>query len=183
MENGMARGEIGAAERRKMPAVPRPHTPQPLLRRKRVLIPGLAVLLAMGYLGYVAFSGAAMYYLTVDELLARGAAAYGEDVRLSGKVLPDSVENDPATNTLRFSIADKKNTTGTSIPVVYSGVVPDAFKADADVVLEGKLTTAGTFDADNLLVKCPSKYQARPSGDESADDEHRPEHHSGAGSE
>ena len=177
----MARGEIGAAEGRRAPALPRPHTPQPLLRRKRVLIPGLAVLLAMSYLGYVAFSGAAMYYLTVDELLARGAAAYGEDVRLSGKVLPDSVENDPATNTLRFSIADKKNTTGTFIPVVYSGVVPDAFKADADVVLEGNLTTAGTFEADNLLVKCPSKYEARRGGG-SADDEHRPEHHSGAGS-
>ena len=178
----MVGGEIGAAQGRRVPALPRPHTPQPLLRRKRVLIPGLAVLLAMGYLGYVAFSGAAMYYLTVDELLARGAAAYGEDVRLSGKVLPDSVETDPATNTLRFSIADKKNTTGTSIPVVYSGVVPDAFKPDADVVLEGKLTTAGTFEADNLLVKCPSKYQARPSGSDSADDEHLPEHHSGTGS-
>ena len=178
----MVGGEIGAAQGRRVPALPRPHTPQPLLRRKRVLIPGLAVLLAISYLGYVAFSGAAMYYLTVDELLARGAAAYGEDVRLSGKVLPDSVETDPATNTLRFSIADKKNTTGTSIPVVYSGVVPDAFKPDADVVLEGKLTTAGTFEADNLLVKCPSKYQARPSGGDSADDEHRPEHHSGEGS-
>ena len=178
----MVGGEIGAAQGRRVPALPRPHTPQPLLRRKRVLIPGLAVLLAMSYLGYVAFSGAAMYYLTVDELLARGAAAYGEDVRLSGKVLPDSVEDDPATNTLRFSIADKKNTAGTSIPVVYSGVVPDAFKADADVVLEGKLTTAGAFEADNLLVKCPSKYQARPSGGDSADDEHRPEHHSGEGS-
>jgi len=176
----MVGGEIGAAQGRRVPALPRPHTPQPLLRRKRVLIPGLAVLLAMSYLGYVAFSGAAMYYLTVDELLARGAAAYGEDVRLSGKVLPDSVEDDPATNTLRFSIADKKNTTGTSIPVVYSGVVPDAFKPDADVVLEGKLTASGTFEADNLLVKCPSKYQARPSGGESAEDEHRPEHHSGA---
>jgi len=178
----MVGGEIGARETRRLPALPRPQTPQPLLRRKRVLIPGLAVVLAMSYLGYVAFSGAAMYYLTVDELLARGAAAYGEDVRLSGKVLPDSVEDDPATNTLRFSIADKKNTTGTSIPVVYSGVVPDAFKPDADVVLEGKLTTTGTFEADNLLVKCPSKYQARPSGGDSADDEHRPEHHSGEGS-
>jgi cytochrome c-type biogenesis protein CcmE len=177
----MVGGEIGAAVRRRAPAVPSPRTPQPLLRRKRVLIPGLAVLLAMSYLGYVAFSGAAMYYLTVDELLARGAAAYGEDVRLSGKVLPDSVEDDPATNTLRFSIADKKNTTGTSIPVVYSGVVPDAFKKDADVVLEGKLTTTGTFEADNLLVKCPSKYEARRGGG-SADDEHLPEHHSGTGS-
>ena len=50
----------------------------------------------------------------------------------------------------------------TSLPVVYSGVVPDAFKQNADVVVEGSLTRAGTFEADSLLVKCPSKYEAAP---------------------
>lgn len=157
--------------------VPRPRRPQPLMRRKRVLIPGLAVLLAMGYLGYVAFSGAAMYYLSVDELLARGASAYGENVRVSGHVMPGSLEKDPATNTLRFVIADKNSSSGSSLPVVYSGVVPDAFKDDANVVLEGRLAPGGTFEADNLLVKCPSKYRAATDGS----DEHRPEHHTEEG--
>jgi cytochrome c-type biogenesis protein CcmE len=148
------------------------------MRRKRVLIPAVAVVVAMSYLGYVAFSGAAMYYLSVDELLARGASAYGENVRVSGHVLPDSVDKDSATNTLQFVMADKGSTSGSSLPVVYSGVIPDAFKDDANVVLEGRLDANGTFEANNLLVKCPSKYQARTDEGDGSADGHRPEHHS-----
>ena len=51
------------------------------LRRKRFLIIGLAVAVALSYLGFTAFQGASMYYLTVDELVARGEAAQGEQVR------------------------------------------------------------------------------------------------------
>ncbi len=129
------------------------------LRRKRFLIVGLAVAIALGYLGFTAFQGASMYYLTVDELLARNDAAYGERVRLMGKVEEGSIVRNSETNTLRFAVADED---GTSLPVVYSGMVPDAFKQGADVVVEGSLTRAGTFEADSLLVKCPSKYEARP---------------------
>jgi cytochrome c-type biogenesis protein CcmE len=127
------------------------------LRRNRFLIVGLAVAVALGYLGFTAFQGASMYYLTVNELLARGDAVHGEQVRVMGKVADGSVEKDPDTNTIRFAVNDED---GTSLPVVYSGIVPDAFKHGADVVLEGSLMTAGTFQADSLLVKCPSKYEA-----------------------
>jgi cytochrome c-type biogenesis protein CcmE len=129
------------------------------LRRKRFLIVGLAVAIALGYLGFTAFQGASMYYLTVDELLARNDAAYGERVRLMGKVEDGSSVTDSETNTLHFAVTDED---GTSLPVVYSGTVPDAFKEGADVVVEGSLTRAGTFEADSLLVKCPSKYEAAP---------------------
>jgi cytochrome c-type biogenesis protein CcmE len=129
------------------------------LRRKRFLIVGLVVAAALGYLGFTAFQGASMYYLTVDELLARNDAAYGERVRIMGKVEEGSVERGSETNTLRFAVAGED---GASLPVVYSGVVPDAFKQGADVVVEGSLGRAGTFAADSLLVKCPSKYEAAP---------------------
>ncbi len=129
------------------------------LRRKRFLIVGLVVAIALGYLGFTAFEGASMYYLTVDELLARNEAAYGERVRVMGKVEEGSVVRDSETNTLHFAVADED---GTSLPVVHSGVVPDAFKQGADVVVEGSLTQTGTFEADSLLVKCPSKYEAAP---------------------
>ncbi len=129
------------------------------LRRKRFLIVGLAVAIALGYLGFTAFQGASMYYLTVSELLARNDAAYGERVRLTGKAEDGSVVRIPETNTLRFAVADGD---GASLPVIYSGTVPDAFKEGADVVVEGSLTPAGTFEADSLLVKCPSKYEAAP---------------------
>ncbi len=128
-----------------------------LLRRKRFLIVGAVVAIALGYLGFTAFQGASMYYLTVDELVARGEAAYGEQIRLMGKVGDGSVEKSSEANTLRFDVAGED---GTSVPVVYSGMVPDAFKQEADVVVEGSLTPTGTFEADSLLVKCPSKYEA-----------------------
>ncbi len=129
------------------------------LRRNRFLIVGLVVAIALGYLGFTAFQGASMYYLTVDELLARGDGAYGEQVRLMGKVMDGSVEKNPDTNTLRFAVMGGD---GTSLPVVYSGMVPDAFKQGADVVVEGSLTRGEAFQADSLLVKCPSKYEAEP---------------------
>ena len=128
------------------------------LRRRRFLIVGLVVAAAMGYLGYTAFMGAATYYLSVGELMARGDAAYGEEVRLMGNVIDGSVEKEAETNTIRFNIKDKDGSS--SVPVVYSGVVPDAFKPGSDVVLEGTLSPGGTFEATNLLVKCPSKYEA-----------------------
>lgn len=128
-----------------------------LLRRKRFLVVGATVAIALGYLGFTAFQGASMYYLTVDELLARGDAVHGEEVRVMGKVEDGSVETSPTANTVRFAVRGED---GTSLPVIYSGMVPDAFKQGADVVAEGRLTPAGTFQADTLLVKCPSKYEA-----------------------
>ncbi len=132
-----------------------------LLRRKQFLVAGLVIVVALGYLGYNAFQSASMYYLTVGELLAKGEAAYGEQLRVSGKVVEGTVQTDSEPNVLRFSIADSD---GTAMPAVYEGIVPDAFKASADVVLEGELTPPGVFEASFLLAKCPSKYEPE-SGD------------------
>ena len=105
-----------------------------------------------------------MYYLTVDELLARGDLAYGEQVRLMGRVADGSVDNNPSASTLRFAVTGED---GASLPALYSGMVPDAFREDAEIVLEGTLTPAGTFQADSLLVKCPSKYEGTEEGESS----------------
>ncbi|HLE79698.1 MAG TPA: cytochrome c maturation protein CcmE [Dehalococcoidia bacterium] len=137
-----------------------------LLHRKRFLIVGVMVAIALGYLGFTAFQGASMYYLTVDELLARGDLAYGEQVRLMGRVADGSVDNNPSASTLRFAVTGED---GASLPALYSGMVPDAFREDAEIVLEGTLTPAGTFQADSLLVKCPSKYEAAPEDQPSED--------------
>lgn len=129
------------------------------LRRKRFLLISLAVAVALGYLGYTAFMGAATYYLTVSELLARSDIAFGQQVRVMGMVADGSVQKTPETNTIRFTVEDN---TGASLDAAYSGVVPDAFKPGAEVVMEGALDPRGEFQATNLLVKCPSKYEAAP---------------------
>lgn len=148
-------------QQRQRRGVRTPSKPRGLLRRKQFLVAGLVVVLALGYLGYTAFQSASMYYLTVGELLAKGEAVYGEQVRVNGKVVEGTIQTDSQANIHRFSMADNN---GATIPVVYEGIIPDTFKAEADVVVEGELTPRGVFEATSLLAKCPSKYEPE-SGD------------------
>ena len=122
--------------------------------RRKFLIGGLIVFLAIGYLGYIGFRGAATYYYTVGELLEQGSSIYGENVRVNGQVTPDSVEQASAGRILRFTIIDGEE----SLPVVYQGIVPDTFKVGSDVTVEGHLNSAGIFQAHTLMPKCPSRY-------------------------
>lgn len=125
-----------------------------LLRKRKFLIAGIILLLAFAFLGYQGFMGAATYYLSVSELKARGDTAYGERVRLGGTVKAGTILWENSSRLLRFTLTDGTE----SVPITYSGVVPDTFKPDAEVVLEGRYTQAGTFEATSLLAKCPSKY-------------------------
>ncbi len=127
-----------------------------MLKKKRFLIGGSIVFLAIGYLGFVAFTSAATYYYTVSELIEQGNSIYGENVRVNGQVTPGSVEQESAGRLLRFTIIDVAGEE--SLPVVYQGVVPDTFKVGNEVVVEGRLNSSGIFQAHTLMPKCPSKY-------------------------
>ncbi len=122
--------------------------------KRRFLIGGIIVFLAIGYLGYMGFQGSATYYYTASELIEHESSIYGENVRVNGQVAPGSVEQEAAGSPLRFTIIDGED----SLPVVYQGVVPDAFKVGNDIVVEGHLNSSGIFQAHTILVKCPSKY-------------------------
>lgn len=126
------------------------------MRRRKFLIGGLIVFLAVGYLGYIGFMGAATYYYTVGELLEQGSSIYGETVRVNGQVAPGSVEQEAAGRILRFTIKDVEGEE--SLPVVYQGIVPDTFKVGNEVVIEGHLNSAGIFQAHTLMPRCPSRY-------------------------
>ena len=112
--------------------------------------------LAIGYLGYMGFTSSATYYFTVAELIEQGNSIHGENVRVNGQVIPGSVEQEALGGMLKFTMADADGEE--SLPVVYQGVVPDAFRVDNEVVAEGHLDPDGIFQADIILVKCPSKY-------------------------
>lgn len=123
-------------------------------RRKKFILGSLIVLLLVGYLVYTGLRDTMGYYMTVSELKAKGEPIYGEVLRLSGKVVDGSISWNPKELVLGFKIADDRE----SIDVVYKGVVPDTFKNGVDVVVEGKYTPEGVFQASVLLPKCPSKY-------------------------
>ncbi len=125
------------------------------LKRRKFLIGSLVVVLAIGLLIYQGIASAGMYYLSVRELRAMGAAAATQQVRLGGRVAENSVQWEPQNMTLRFIVEDVDG--ADRMPVIYRGVVPDTFKPGAEVVLEGK-STADVFEAKTLLTKCASKY-------------------------
>ncbi len=125
------------------------------MRKKKFLIGGFVVLIALSYLAYSGFASSATYYFTVSELAAQKESAYGQKLRVSGMVA-DEAAVESSGLILRFTMVEQ----GTSLPVIYRGAVPDTFKVGSGVTVEGSLGADGVFQADNILTKCPSKYVA-----------------------
>jgi cytochrome c-type biogenesis protein CcmE len=117
-------------------------------------VPAAIVAACVGYLVYSASGGSAEYYLTVSELRAHAASG---DVRVAGVVQNDVVRTDGG---LHVTFTEKDSTA--SVPVDYSGSLPDIFKPGITVVAEGTLGTDGVFHARTLLAKCPSRFSTAP---------------------
>ena len=66
---------------------------------------------------------------------------------------------------LRFRVADRDGG-GESLPVTYSGIVPDPFRGGREIVLSGEKSSDGTFvgEPDTLVTKCPSKFTTADAG-------------------
>ncbi|MGQ9629054.1 MAG: cytochrome c maturation protein CcmE [bacterium] len=124
-------------------------------KRNKFIVGGLIVFGAIGYLIYAGIRDTRVYYMTPSEILARGEKAYGEGLRLGGIVVDGSIDWDAKNLILKFEVADEK----TTMPVVYRGVAPDAFKNGVEIVVEGTYTPEGVFKATALFPKCPSKYE------------------------
>jgi len=127
-----------------------------MLKKKRYVIGGLILVIVLGYLGFTAFQDSSTYYYTVDELLTDSELDTGQNVRVQGTVEIGSVQENDDTREVQFVLTHNNY----SIPVVYSGIIPDAFKEGNDAVVEGNIEEDGTFRAHTISVKCPSKYVA-----------------------
>jgi cytochrome c-type biogenesis protein CcmE len=92
--------------------------------------------------------------------MANPAAWHGKRLQLHGFVVDHSILRRPDTLDYRFQVQSN----GKVVPVRYSGVVPDTFKDGAEVVLKGQLV-GDYFDveANGVMAKCPSKYEAKTS--------------------
>ncbi len=111
----------------------------------------------VGYFMYQTMQSSWAYYYSVDDFSNSSPAAHEYSFRLAGRVKPGSVERDMENVILRFTLAGAES----ELPVEYRGVVPDNFVENREVVVEGRMAAAGVFEADKLLTRCESKYQAK----------------------
>jgi cytochrome c-type biogenesis protein CcmE len=125
----------------------------PQRKRKIRLVVALSVALLLAVaLVYTSFS-AATAAKEPSQLLS---AAPGTTYDMTGRVVKGSIRRDD--QGLRFRVADRDGG-GESIPVTYSGTVPDPFRGGREIVLTGEVAQ-GVFvgEPDTLVTKCPSKF-------------------------
>src|SRR3990170_1763042 len=111
--------------------------------RWKLLVAVAVIALGVGYLVFVGMGTSIAYYITPAELRAKGEAAFSERLRLNGIVEPGSVHRDDRAQRLTFAIRGE----GGTILVTYSGVVPDLFSPGLEVVIEGRYSREGVFEA------------------------------------
>jgi cytochrome c-type biogenesis protein CcmE len=122
-------------------------------RRLRLIVALSAVVLLAGALVYTSFS-ASSEARTPSELLA--ASQTGKSYELTGRVEPGYVQHD---GILRFRVRDREGSA--SVPVRYTGSVPDPFRAGREVVVTVHKEGNGFVgERDSLITKCPSKFSA-----------------------
>ena len=153
-----------------------------LAGRAKFIAGGVLIIAAVIYLIITSTSASAQYFFTIEELKGRGETVIGQNVRISGAVIGDSISYDPETLTLRFTVAnvpgdnDEIEAQGglavvlheavidperPRLEVVYYGVKPDLLKDEAQAIMTGHLEADGIFyvDDNGLLLKCPTKYE------------------------
>lgn len=150
------------------------------MKVNKFIIGGVLILAAVVYLITSSTQASAEYFMTVDELNAEGASAVNKSLRLSGAVLGDTIQYDASTLTLTFEVAHVPgdnaeiealgglavvlheavtDPTRSRVKVVYEGVMPDLLRNEAQAIMTGKLGPDGVFYAEELLLKCPTKYE------------------------
>ena len=148
--------------------------------RSKFILGGLFILAAVVYLIFSSTQSSAEYFMTVDEIKAKGDTVIDKSLRLSGAVIGDSIQYDPQTLTLTFEVAHVPgdnaeieaqgglaevlraavaDLTRQRLTVVYVGPKPDLLRSEAQAIMTGRLGADGVFYADELLLKCPTKYE------------------------
>ncbi|MBI3169577.1 MAG: cytochrome c maturation protein CcmE [Chloroflexi bacterium] len=143
-------------------------------------VAGFAILGMSGlYLASSASQSSAQYFLTVNEVLSKDSTV-NKQIRISGAVVGDSIEFDQASGKLSFQIAhvpvdyaeiEKQgglvivlenavnDPNHQRIQVVYVGEKPELLRNMAQAIIIGELHSDGIFYADEILLKCPSRYE------------------------
>jgi cytochrome c-type biogenesis protein CcmE len=150
------------------------------MKLNKFVIGGLLILGAVALLIWNATTSTQEFFLTVDELNTRAADVVDKNVRVSGAVIGDTIQYDAATLTLIFEVAhvpaDQSqledegglaealhqavtDPSRARMTIEYVGVKPDLLRHEAQAIVTGQLGADGVFHAEELLLKCPTRYE------------------------
>ena len=108
------------------------------------------------------------YYKHVDEVMTNPQQWQGKQLQLHGYVVPGSILREARTRSntgSRCRTTGARDDAGNVIDASYTGIVPDTFKDEAEVVLRASSTPEGFHtDPNGVMAKCPSKYEAQTAG-------------------
>jgi cytochrome c-type biogenesis protein CcmE len=108
------------------------------------------------------------YYKNLDEVMVNQEEWHGKQLQLHGYIVPGSIYRKRDSLDYKFKVQNSpaRSSQGANdvhvVEASYTGIVPDTFKDEAEVVLRGKLTPAGFHtDPNGVTAKCPSKYEVK----------------------
>jgi cytochrome c-type biogenesis protein CcmE len=130
-------------------------------RTRRLLIGGVIIGAALGYLIWTGTEQALVYFYTPSELQAQAAVRGSQRIRLGGMVVEGSLVHKPETLKYEFQLTDG----GGVVPVQFTGIPPDLFKEGTGAIVEGQMGADGVFHADLIMAKHNEEYRP-PSGDQ-----------------
>ncbi|HHS97848.1 MAG TPA: cytochrome c maturation protein CcmE [Chloroflexi bacterium] len=148
--------------------------------KTKLVIAGSLIVAAVVYLIVSNTGSTAHYFLTIEELQAMGDKAIGRSLTVSGAVIGDSIVYDPSVPRVTFTIvqvpgdpeeveragglaavlhAAVNDPNAPRLEVVYNDVKPDLLKGEVQAIVRGQLGEDGRFYADEVLLKCPTRYE------------------------
>jgi cytochrome c-type biogenesis protein CcmE len=146
----------------------------------KFMIGGFLILGAVVFLIWSSTAATSEYFLTIDELNEKGSKVANKNLRVSGAVLGDTIQYDAQNLVLTFEVAHVpgdnaeieaqgglaevlhqavSDPSRQRMKVVYEGVMPDLLRNEAQAIMTGHLGDDGIFYAEELLLKCPTKYE------------------------
>jgi cytochrome c-type biogenesis protein CcmE len=136
------------------------------MQHRYIKIAATTVVLVLAFAGLLwsTLRDAAEYFKNVNEVTANRQAWEGKPMQLHGYVVRGSLLQKRDSLEYKFKIQNnpaRASEPGDAVDVSYTGIVPDTFKEEAEVVLKGRLASDGFHTVPNgVVAKCPSKYEA-----------------------
>ena len=148
--------------------------------KTKYAVAGLLIVAAVAYLIVSSTGSTAHYFLTIEELAAMEGGAGERSVTVSGAVLGESINYDSSIPQVTFTVVqmpgDPKeierggglsavlhravgDANAPRLEIVYDDVKPDLLQHEAQAIARGHLGEDGRFYADEVLLKCPSRYE------------------------